>query len=544
MTAPAALRTDNQADVLTGLGFVLAAMIVLPAQDTVAKYLSAGISPGEITWARFLLQSAFTLPLLLYFHGVGGLVPKRLWPNALRGALIAGSSTAFFAALKFMPIADALAIFFIEPFILTILSAVIDKEHVGWRRRIAVATGFVGVLIVVQPSWGVFGPVSLIPALGGTLFAVYMLLNRRLTAHDPPLTMQFTAGVTAFLILTAALAVGWLVGTPEFLPAPVAERQILLLLLMGVFGTSGHLLFVEAARLAPSSLIAPMQYVEIICAALFGYLFFGDFPSLSKWLGIAIIVASGAYVFWRESRVRAEPSQDAARVGKAALVNHMAREHGYRRYLEIHVPSTGHHYREVDRSLLRCERLTYNCPKSWRDRYSVDFRSTDFDISAIVERLQSEGRHYDVILVDPWHGYDTSLRDIRLAYELLSPGGTMVVHDCLPPREEVAGPEPKDGDWCGVTYKAFLDFVLGAGLDYCVVDTDWGCGIVRKPLGPDAHAPCDIPVPPGEDREALARRWRDLGDDYDSAFRMLHAHPRAVARVVSVEEFLALEPRL
>ena len=82
-----------------------------------------------------------------------------------------------------MPIADALAIFFIEPFILTILSAVVDKEHVGWRRRIAVAAGFVGVLIVVQPSWSVFGPISLVPAAGGALFAVYALLNRRLSAY-------------------------------------------------------------------------------------------------------------------------------------------------------------------------------------------------------------------------------------------------------------------------------------------------------------------------------------------------------------------------
>ncbi len=191
------LSFDDQRAVLRGLGFVALAMIVLPAQDTVAKYLSASISPGLITWARFLLQSLFMLPFLVYLHGVRGIVPNRLWPNIVRGALIAGSSTAFFVAIKVMPIADALAIFFIEPFILTILSAVVDKEHVGWRRRIAVATGFVGVLIVVQPSWSVFGLISIVPALGGGLFAVYALLNRRLSAYDTPLAMQFTAGVSA-----------------------------------------------------------------------------------------------------------------------------------------------------------------------------------------------------------------------------------------------------------------------------------------------------------------------------------------------------------
>jgi drug/metabolite transporter (DMT)-like permease len=253
---------------------------------------------------RFLLQSLFTLPFLLYFQGPGGLVPNRLWPNVLRGALIATSSTLFFAAIKFMPLADALAIFFIEPFILTILSAVLDKEQVGWRRQMAVATGFVGVLIVVQPSWNVFGPISLIPAIAGALFAFYVLLNRRLAPYDTPLTMQLTAGLSAFAILTLCLAAGQISGVPEFLPSAVGSRELGFLLLMGVFGTSGHLLFVQAGRLAPSSLIAPMQYVEIVAAALLGYLVFGDFPTAWKWLGIAIIVGSGAYVFWRESRVR------------------------------------------------------------------------------------------------------------------------------------------------------------------------------------------------------------------------------------------------
>jgi drug/metabolite transporter (DMT)-like permease len=181
---------------------------------------------------------------------------------------------------------------------------VVDKEHVGWRRRTAVAAGFVGVIIVVQPSWAVFGPASLLPAACGTLFAIYVLMSRRSSAHDTPLTMQFTAGVSALGVLTAVLAFGWLVDVPELMPSPVNGREIELLLLMGVLGTSGHLLFVHAARLAPSSLIAPMQYVEIVSAAILGYLVFSDFPSLTKWVGIVIIVGSGAYVFFREGRVR------------------------------------------------------------------------------------------------------------------------------------------------------------------------------------------------------------------------------------------------
>ena len=301
---PAAARSRDQGAVLRGLGLCVLAMIILPGQDAIAKYISATVSPGQISWARFLLQTLFTLPFLVWFQGFGGLVPNRLWPNVLRGVLIASSSTLFFLALKFMPMADAIAIFFVEPFILTILSAVVDKEHVGWRRRIAVVAGFVGVLIVVRPSYDVFGWISLVPAAGGFIFAVYALLNRRLSAYDTPLTMQFTAGVSALAVITIALGIGWLAGVPDLTPSPLGTREISFLLVMGVLGTSGHLLFVQAARLAPSSLIAPMQYVEIAAAVLLGYFIFGDFPDFWKWVGIAIIVASGAYVFWRESRVR------------------------------------------------------------------------------------------------------------------------------------------------------------------------------------------------------------------------------------------------
>lgn len=294
----------DQRAVLRGLGLVTVAMVLLPGQDAIAKYISDTVSPGQISWARFLLQTLFTLPFLVYLQGWGGLVPNRFWPNVLRGALIATSSTLFFLALKFMPMADAIAIFFVEPFILTVLSGVIDKEQIGWQRKVAVVSGFIGVIIVVRPSYDVFGTVSLVPAAAGFIFAVYVLLNRRLSTFDTPLTMQFTAGLSALVVLTLCLGVGQFAGIAELSPVAVGTREAGFLLAMGVLGTGGHLLFVQAARLAPPSLIAPMQYLEIVCAALLGYLLFGEFPDFWKWVGISIIVASGIFVFWGESRAR------------------------------------------------------------------------------------------------------------------------------------------------------------------------------------------------------------------------------------------------
>lgn len=302
--APVASAPSEDQNAARGLTFVVLAMALLPAQDAVAKYLSDSLSPGQISWARYLFQVLLTLPFLIYFQGVRGLIPNRFWPNVARGALVAIASVLYFLALKFMPIADALAIAFIQPFILTILSAVIDKEQVGWRRRIAVTTGFLGVLIVVQPSWNVLGPVSLVPMGAGLAFAFYILLNRRMSRYDTPLAMQFTSGLAALVLLTVALGVGERFSVPELLSSTMDGGQLGLLLVMAVFGTTGHLLLVFGGRLAPSSLVAPLQYVEIVFAVLLGYFVFGDFPSAVKWLGIVIIVGSGAYVFWREGRRR------------------------------------------------------------------------------------------------------------------------------------------------------------------------------------------------------------------------------------------------
>jgi drug/metabolite transporter (DMT)-like permease len=125
-----------------------------------------------------------------------------------------------------------------------------------------------------------------------------------MSIYDTPLTMQFAAGLSALAFMTVVLMIGGALRIPVVSPSFIGARELVLLLLMGVFGTSGHLLFVQGGKLVPSSLVAPMQYIEIVCAAVLGYVVFSEFPSLWKWIGIAIVVGSGAYVFWRESRLR------------------------------------------------------------------------------------------------------------------------------------------------------------------------------------------------------------------------------------------------
>ncbi len=221
--------------------------------------------------------------------------------NLLRGVLHASASLMFFAAVKYMPLADVFAIYFVEPFILTMMSAIFLREKVGWRRWLAIVVGFGGAMIVIQPSYAIFGWTALLPIACAFLFSLYLFLNRAIGEADSPLVMQTMAGVGGTLFMAAALVIGDGAGAEDFLPSlPASWLGLVLLMLLGSISGYMHLLVVRAFRLAPLSLLAPFQYFEIISATVLGYALFGDFPTASKWLGIAIIVASGLFIIWRE----------------------------------------------------------------------------------------------------------------------------------------------------------------------------------------------------------------------------------------------------
>ncbi len=278
---------------------MLLAMLILPGIDAIAKWLSSGISAGQVAWSRFLFQTLLMLPLFLRTRGA--IVTRALPLHALRGALIALATLLFFSALKYLPLADAISIFFVEPLILTLLSAVFLGESVGWRRLTAVAVGFGGSLVVIRPSFSALGLPALLPLGTALSFAVYLILTRKLAQHEYPERMQFYAGVFGGIVMTAALAAGSVTDVAVLSFVWPDRVQWLLLAGLGVIATSGHLLVVHAFRRAPAGMLAPFQYVEIIGATILGLVFFGDFPDATTWLGVAIIVASGMYVFHREA---------------------------------------------------------------------------------------------------------------------------------------------------------------------------------------------------------------------------------------------------
>lgn len=303
--------SHDQQSLAKGLALMAFAMMILPCMDGIAKYLSTvqSMSPGQVAFYRFFFQLVLTLPLLMTVEGAGAFRAKRPWMNMLRGALHAAATLLFFTAVKYMPLADVFAIYFVEPFMLVALMAIFLKEKVGWRRWLAIIIGFAGAMIVIQPSFEIFGLTSLLPVLCAFLFAIYLFMNRAIGDADPPLTMQTVSGLGGTLFMGAVLIGGDIAGIADFeMSLPSGSFVLVLLLVLGALSAYGHLLVLKAFRLAPISILAPFQYFEIISATILGFTLFGEFPTPSKWLGIAIIVGSGLYVIWSERQVRMQES--------------------------------------------------------------------------------------------------------------------------------------------------------------------------------------------------------------------------------------------
>ena len=297
--------------VLYMFGFCVAG----PGIDITAKLAAATLPVGVIALARFVTQTTLLGALLLIRPEP--MPPLRALPaHFARGALIAVATLFFFAALRHMPVPDAMAIFFVEPMMLTLLGAALLREQVGWRRYAGCAIGFAGSLLIIQPSFEEVGVPALYPLGTAAAFAFYMILTRRLGQQGGVLPMQALAGLSGGIVVGLALWAGAGSGSAHFDPVWPQGLEWALLAGVGVFATLSHLLIVMALRHAPASVAAPVQYLEIVFAALYSWLVFCEFPDALTWVGIAVVAGSGLYVLHREQR--AQIRADALAVAAAA----------------------------------------------------------------------------------------------------------------------------------------------------------------------------------------------------------------------------------
>lgn len=287
------------------LGFVLMLgfCVFAPVLDVFAKLAAAEISVGQITAARFIVQGLVMLPVCVILGYRLTFTKPQAVALFWRAFFLAASTLCFVAAIAVMPIADALAIVFVEPFILLLLGKYLYGEDVGVRRLSAVSIGFIGVLMVIQPNFANFGYVALFPLGTAVSFALYMLNTRALSRNMHPIAMQFHTSVFGALIMICVLAVMNGASASDFALSWPTPRYTGYLIGVGVAASVSHLLMSYALRFAPSTFLAPLHYLEIVSAVIFGFVIFGDIPTnLAIW-GMVLVVGSGLFVIWRERQI-------------------------------------------------------------------------------------------------------------------------------------------------------------------------------------------------------------------------------------------------
>lgn len=285
---------------LPGILLMLAFCVLAPLLDVCAKLASASLPVGQITLARFVVQAALMLPVAAIMGEWGRMDARLTGLLVLRALLLVLSTYCFIAGIAVMPIADALAIVFVEPFILLLLGHLLFGDTVGPRRIAASVVGFAGALLVIQPAFATFGLVTLFPLGTAFLFAFYMLVTRAMSARLHPVPMQLHTALAGTLICAPVILWADGRGLPGLDPEMPQGVVWLWLFGVGFWATISHMCMTWALRLAPASTVAPLHYFEIVVAVALGFLVFGDFPNLMTWAGIAIITGSGLYVIWRE----------------------------------------------------------------------------------------------------------------------------------------------------------------------------------------------------------------------------------------------------
>jgi drug/metabolite transporter (DMT)-like permease len=295
--APALPRPEKASRatrIAAGIGLMVLAIGLFTVMDTIGKGLSARYPVPQVVWARYFFQFGWMLLLIPRLGMIGLVRTTRLGMNLVRGLLLAVATLFMFAAISFVPLADAYTITFIAPLLVTIFSIPLLGERVGWRRWSAVGAGFVGVLIVIRPGVGMPHWALALPLVTALGFALYQILTRKVagTPGETSVAMLFYLASVGAVLTTALVPFFWRTVAPfDWLPMAA----------MGLLGGIGHLLLIRALTIAPASLLAPFVYTQIVWALVLGYLVFGDVPNVWMLVGGAVIVASGLFVFYREA---------------------------------------------------------------------------------------------------------------------------------------------------------------------------------------------------------------------------------------------------
>ncbi|AXH13403.1 EamA/RhaT family transporter [Halarcobacter bivalviorum] len=280
---------------------MLIAVLVIPFSDAIGKWLSTTYSPMQITFFRFFLQA-----ILIYF--IAKILRKKIasfkWIYFFLAVFISSCMFLLFWGLMYLPLANNIALFFIEPLILTLLSIIFLKEKVSKELVFVLIIGFIGTLVIIRPNWSAYGTAAILPILAAVFYALYLMAIRVSKDIKDIVSMQFWIGFLASIFI----GIIYLVLKPfeieviAFQPFEISTWWLLLSLTVITVVT--QFLISKALYYANASLLASFQYLEIISATLLGWLIFSDIPDSITMLGAVIVIFSGVYLIKVERSIK------------------------------------------------------------------------------------------------------------------------------------------------------------------------------------------------------------------------------------------------
>jgi len=281
--------------VLRGIAYVVVATVLFVVMNAAVKHMRASLPTVELIWARTLGHLLFVIALFAPSRGGWRLLAtRRPALQVARSLLLLVSTSFFFTALGHVPLADATAVSFTSPFIVAAVAGRLLRERVSREHWLSIGVGFAGALTVIRPTGEGTSP-AIVLVLGSALcYALYQVLTRRVVGVDSPETSVTYSALVGTLVLSAVVPFVW--------RAPEGAVQWLMLAALGLLGGLGHYCVARALLWGPASVISPFHYVQLVWAAAAGYLVFGDVPSAWTWLGAAIIIGSGLFLAWRQTR--------------------------------------------------------------------------------------------------------------------------------------------------------------------------------------------------------------------------------------------------
>jgi drug/metabolite transporter (DMT)-like permease len=273
---------------------MIGAVFCFASMDATAKYLMKEIGPAQTIWARYTVQTILVTVLILPKINVYG---RTKYPKLqfLRSVALMIATTLFFFAFSRLGLAEASAIFNISPVLITLGAVLFLREQIGPRRVIGILVSLLGALIIIRPGSGIFTIYAVLPLGAAIFYSTYSLATRFVGTDESPWTSLFYAAIFGTICYSVYIVFNW---------NPMSNNALLLTIIIGLFGTAGHVCLIRALTLGEASLVAPFIYTNLLFTTIWGFVLFGNFPDFWTIVGALIIVAAGIYVWARDHAVR------------------------------------------------------------------------------------------------------------------------------------------------------------------------------------------------------------------------------------------------